>query len=78
MNIGSRQQGRQRGSNVVDVGYDADEIADAMRAQVEHGRYEQEPIYGDGAAGERIADILSHCRDLARQAHDVLTWTSSR
>jgi UDP-hydrolysing UDP-N-acetyl-D-glucosamine 2-epimerase len=59
VNIGSRQQGRQRGSNVVDVGYDADEIADAMRAQVEHGRYEQEPIYGDGSAGERIADILS-------------------
>jgi UDP-hydrolysing UDP-N-acetyl-D-glucosamine 2-epimerase len=59
VNIGSRQQGRQRGSNVADVGYDADEIAAAMRAQVEHGRYEQEPIYGDGHAGERIADILS-------------------
>ena len=61
VNIGSRQQGRQRGANVVDVGYDADEITDAMRAQLEHGRYEQEPIYGDGHAGERIADILSRC-----------------
>ena len=53
--------GRQRGANVVDVGYDAGEIADAMRAQLEHGRYEHEPIYGDGHAGERIADILSRC-----------------
>ena len=61
VNIGSRQQGRQRGANVVDVGYDHDDIAGAMRAQVEHGRYEQEPIYGDGHAGERIADILSRC-----------------
>jgi UDP-hydrolysing UDP-N-acetyl-D-glucosamine 2-epimerase len=61
VNIGSRQQGRQRGANVVDVGYDAGEIASAMRAQIEHGRYEHEPIYGDGHAGERIADILSRC-----------------
>ncbi len=61
VNIGSRQQGRQRGANVVDVGYDASEIAAAMRAQVEHGRFEHDPIYGDGHAGERIADILSRC-----------------
>jgi UDP-hydrolysing UDP-N-acetyl-D-glucosamine 2-epimerase len=61
VNIGSRQQGRQRGANVIDVGYDAGEIASAMRAQIEHGRYEHEPIYGDGHAGERIADILSRC-----------------
>ena len=27
--------------------------------QIEHGPYESEPIYGDGHAGERIADILS-------------------
>ena len=32
---------------------------DALRAQVDHGLYEHEPIYGDGHAGERIADILS-------------------
>ena len=33
--------------------------ADAVRQQVEHGPYGHEPIYGDGRAGERIADILS-------------------
>jgi UDP-hydrolysing UDP-N-acetyl-D-glucosamine 2-epimerase len=59
VNVGSRQVGRQRGSNVVDVGHDTAELVDAIRAQVEHGRYEGEPIYGDGHAGERIADILS-------------------
>jgi hypothetical protein len=31
----------------------------AARAQIEHGPYGHEPIYGDGRAGERIADILS-------------------
>jgi UDP-hydrolysing UDP-N-acetyl-D-glucosamine 2-epimerase len=59
VNIGPRQEGRQRGSNVVDVGYDRDETAAAVRAQLEHGPYEPEPIYGDGHAGERIAEILA-------------------
>jgi UDP-N-acetylglucosamine 2-epimerase len=59
VNIGSRQEGRQRGSNVLDVGYDRREIVDGIAAQLDHGRYAREPIYGDGHAGERIADILS-------------------
>jgi UDP-hydrolysing UDP-N-acetyl-D-glucosamine 2-epimerase len=59
VNIGTRQQGRERGSNIVDVEHDGGRIAEATRAQVEHGPYEPEPIYGDGHAGERIADILS-------------------
>lgn len=59
VNVGGRQHGRQRGSNVVDIGYSSDEIADAVRAQVEHGPYGHDPIYGDGRAGERIAEILS-------------------
>src|ERR671936_2654016 len=59
VNVGSRQEGRQRGSNVMDVDYDRREIADRLRAQIDHGAYGHEPIYGDGRAGERIADILS-------------------
>ncbi len=31
----------------------------AIRKQLDHGSYEMEPIYGDGHAGKRIADILS-------------------
>jgi UDP-hydrolysing UDP-N-acetyl-D-glucosamine 2-epimerase len=59
VNIGLRQQGRQRGSNVVDVGYEAAAIAEAIRRQIEHGPFPHEPIYGDGRAGERIADVLA-------------------
>jgi UDP-hydrolysing UDP-N-acetyl-D-glucosamine 2-epimerase len=59
VNIGPRQEGRDRGSNVIDVGYDRGEIAGAIRGQVEHGRYESEPIYGDGSAGRQIAEILA-------------------
>ncbi|HEX6702577.1 MAG TPA: UDP-N-acetylglucosamine 2-epimerase, partial [Gaiellaceae bacterium] len=60
VNVGTRQEGRERGSNVIDVGYDRHEVVDAVRHQLEHGRYAREPIYGDGHAGERIADVLSH------------------
>lgn len=59
VNIGTRQAGRERGKNVIDVKCDRHEIAEAIRKQIAHGKYESEPIYGNGNAGEKIADILS-------------------
>jgi UDP-hydrolysing UDP-N-acetyl-D-glucosamine 2-epimerase len=59
VNIGSRQQGRDRGRNVVDVGYDRAEIAAAIRRQAEHGRFPSDGLYGDGSAGARIAEVLA-------------------
>jgi UDP-hydrolysing UDP-N-acetyl-D-glucosamine 2-epimerase len=59
VNIGSRQRGRERGPNVIDVPHDRDAIADAVRRQVAHGPYAPAHIYGDGTAGGRIADVLA-------------------
>jgi UDP-hydrolysing UDP-N-acetyl-D-glucosamine 2-epimerase len=59
VNIGSRQDGRERAPNVVDVGHDRVAIADAIRRQVKHGRYAPAHLYGDGQAGVRIADVLA-------------------
>ncbi|GAB4265052.1 MAG: UDP-N-acetylglucosamine 2-epimerase [Deferrisomatales bacterium] len=59
VNIGSRQQGRDRGRNVVDVGYDRQEILAAIRRCVRRGRAAPDPLYGDGFAGQRIAEILA-------------------
>jgi UDP-hydrolysing UDP-N-acetyl-D-glucosamine 2-epimerase len=59
VNIGTRQQRRRAGSNVLHVPPQADAIRKAIERQLEHGRYSIEPIYGDGTAGERIAEILS-------------------
>ena len=59
VNIGSRQSGRQRGKNVVDVPYDSENINNAIKQKIEHGRYEPDFLYGDGKAGEKIADCLS-------------------
>jgi UDP-hydrolysing UDP-N-acetyl-D-glucosamine 2-epimerase len=39
VNVGTRQQGRERGENVIDVGYDAGEIVAAVEQQLETGRY---------------------------------------
>ncbi|MGH9346753.1 MAG: UDP-N-acetylglucosamine 2-epimerase [Vicinamibacterales bacterium] len=59
VNIGTRQMGRDRGPNVVDVGYDRREIAAAIRTQLAHGRFPPDHLYGDGKAGGRIADLLA-------------------
>ena len=59
VNIGSRQDGRERGANVIDVLDNREPILAAIRQQVNHGHYPQEMIYGDGKAGERIADLLA-------------------
>jgi len=61
VNVGTRQQGRQRGSNVLDVGYNQSAIADAVGQQLKRGRYPSESIYGSGNAGERIAQVLATC-----------------
>jgi UDP-hydrolysing UDP-N-acetyl-D-glucosamine 2-epimerase len=61
VNIGTRQDMRERGSNVLDVPNHKDAIAQALRKQIEHGRYPSEPVYGDGTAGKKIADVLATC-----------------
>ena len=47
VNIGSRQQGRLRGKNVIDVDYDKKQILKAINTQLEHGKYDSDSIYGD-------------------------------
>jgi len=59
VNIGTRQIGRERGKNVIDVGYDRNDIIEAVRTHLNKGRYPSETIYGDGKAGQRIANLLA-------------------
>lgn len=64
VNIGSRQLGRLRGENVIDTGYNDDEIYSAClralndRTFVESCKRSPNP-YGEGNSGSRIADILA-------------------
>lgn len=59
VNIGSRQAGRERGQNVIDVDYDRAAILDAIRRHVDRGHLPPDQVYGDGRAGERVADLLA-------------------
>ena len=59
VDIGTRQAYRERGKNCIHVDYDNAAIENAIRHQVENGRYPSSTLYGDGKAGRRIADILA-------------------
>ena len=59
VNIGSRQRGRDRARNVIDVPHDADDIYRAIERQIANGRYQRSLMFGDGSSGGRIADILA-------------------
>jgi len=58
VNIGSRQAGRDRGPNVVDVPYEADAIEAAIRKQLASDRPARDALYGSGDAGVKIAETL--------------------
>lgn len=57
VNVGGRQAGRERASNVADVPYDVDFIA-APIAMAKHWQRVSSTLYGDGTAGPRIARKL--------------------
>jgi UDP-hydrolysing UDP-N-acetyl-D-glucosamine 2-epimerase len=59
VNIGHRQQGRERGNNVIDVGYNHREIIAGIEKWLSSQRPDRVQIYGQGNAGERIASVLA-------------------
>ncbi len=59
VNIGSRQNGRECGKNVIHVDYNYEEIQKAIKIQLKHGKYKRSNLFGDGNTGELIAEILA-------------------
>lgn len=59
VNIGTRQRGRERATNVTDVAHEAVEIRAAINREGGWGHYQKSTLYGDGHAGERIAAVLA-------------------
>jgi UDP-hydrolysing UDP-N-acetyl-D-glucosamine 2-epimerase len=59
VNIGSRQRGRERGRNVIDVEHDRAAIGGAIREHLRRGRPAPDHLYGEGRAGDRIASTLA-------------------
>lgn len=71
VNIGSRQNRRDRGENVVDVFYDENEIMVAIHEILEKNSRVTSQVYGGGDAGDRIAKLL---KELPLQFHKTITY----
>ena len=79
VNIGSRQQGRLRANNVLDVPYDKESILAAIRRCIDDEQFRQqcqtcENPYGAGNAGPRIADVLATIPIDARLIQKKMTY----
>jgi len=64
VNIGIRQEGRQRSDNVIDVAPDKGKIIEAIKIALHDEAFKQKinecvNPYGDGKAGLRIAEVLA-------------------
>lgn len=60
VNIGSRQNNRLRGPNVVDAGYDSKQIVSAIKKQLQNGRYMSSDVYFKADTAKKISEILSN------------------
>lgn len=59
VNVGTRQEGRVKTPNVIDVPDKREAIEKAIKMQLKSGRFKPAYPYGEGGAGEKIADILA-------------------
>lgn len=58
INIGSRQNLRERNGNIIDVAVDPADVDNAVERALEHGRHDRSNIYGDGRSAERIVRLI--------------------
>jgi len=71
VNIGTRQNRRDRGANVIDVAYDKDLIKEAIQSWLNRGKADQSQVYGGGDAGKKIADLL---KEVPLQFHKTIIY----
>ncbi len=71
INIGSRQNKRDRGNNVTDINYDRNEIINAVKTVFSKGKAVSSDVYGGGEAGQKIASLLE---TLPLQFHKTITY----
>ncbi len=58
VNIGTRQNNRMKGENVIDSNSDSEEIKNKILLQKNNGKYPSNSIYGDGFTANKILKIL--------------------
>lgn len=71
VNIGSRQNKRARGTNVIDVNYEREAIFQAAKHFITNGKPKPSNVYGGGDAGVQIAKLLAK---LPLQFHKTIQY----
>jgi UDP-hydrolysing UDP-N-acetyl-D-glucosamine 2-epimerase len=71
VNIGTRQNRRLRGNNVIDVAYEEEAIKSAIELQLSHPKNTRSSVYGNGDSGKKIADILA---TIELRFHKTITY----
>ncbi len=79
VNIGIRQEGRERGNNIIDVEHSKQKIIRAIKKALTDKEFlaevrKCENPYGDGKASQRIADILSKIEITPRLLQKKITY----
>ena len=79
VNVGIRQEGRERGKNVIDVAHKKSDIARALERALSDKKFltkvrKRENPYGDGKAGSRIAEALSEIAITSRLLQKKSTY----
>ncbi|XMO86567.1 UDP-N-acetylglucosamine 2-epimerase [Algibacter sp. AS12] len=72
VNIGTRQNGRARGENVLDVSYEGEAILKGIKNRLDSAeKIKQSDIYGEGNSGVKIAEILAKVK---LRFHKTITY----
>ncbi len=68
VNIGTRQNGRDKSKNVISSNYDVRTILKSINKQIKMGRkYKSDNIYGSGNAAKKIVDKISSLKNISIQ-----------
>jgi UDP-hydrolysing UDP-N-acetyl-D-glucosamine 2-epimerase len=70
VNIGTRQNGRMRAKNVIDVKYRESDIKSAIKYQIDHGLYKSSKLYYKEGTSKKIAQTLAKIK-LYTQKHFI-------
>uniref|UniRef100_UPI003A92A3A3 UDP-N-acetylglucosamine 2-epimerase n=1 Tax=Bizionia sp. TaxID=1954480 RepID=UPI003A92A3A3 len=60
VNIGTRQNRRLRGENVIDTDYNEVAIKNAIKLQLNNPKKTKSNVYGNGDSGKKIAEVLAN------------------
>jgi len=67
INIGSRQNARERGENVIDVPFEKSKILRAINKQMRKKKYKKGTLYGNGNTSIKIINILKKIKRIRIQ-----------